>query len=297
MVIEINAQRLELAEKLGSSMGNVPKPLVEREVGTTSIQTLEECVSGKMVSKDPEINPKNIFEAIKDAHLHHIQLLARFLGTHRNLGREILGLLRPTYRRKYIQPNHTGLNFEDHEAMIGSQLEQSLIQSTPVLEIVPTFCNSDMGISLIDVEGGLDDSFLDNLMSGSTKTDCDVEDSCVNETGQAKTIQKNTEKELDHTFFDDLTSSSTGKDDNIEDSCVHETEQPKTIQQNTERELDHTFFDDFMSNSTKRGHDIENSSESERKRLKAAQQDEIPASQPQELEDELTVVVDTTPRT
>ncbi|TGO22806.1 hypothetical protein BPAE_0154g00170 [Botrytis paeoniae] len=180
--------------------------------------------------------------------------------------------------------------------MIGSQLEQSPIQSTPIPEVVPPFCNSDMGISLIDVEGGLDDSFFDDLMNGSTKEDCDIEDSCVTKKGQPKTIQQNTETELDHTFFDDLTSSSTGKNDNIEDSCVHETEQLKTIQQNTERELYHAFFDDFMSNPMKRVHDIENPSESERKRLKAAQQDEIPASQPQELEDELTIVVDTTPR-
>ncbi|TGO80586.1 hypothetical protein BELL_0004g00120 [Botrytis elliptica] len=59
----------------------------------------------------------------------------------------------------------------------------------------------------------------------------------------------------------------------------------------------HLFLNELLGTSTKRVHDIENPSESERKRLKAAQQDEKQASQPQESEDELTIVVDTTPRT
>ncbi|KAF5874497.1 uncharacterized protein Bfra_004507 [Botrytis fragariae] len=221
MLMEITAQRLELAEKLTSSMGNIPQSLVEEEVRTTTIQTLEECISGEMVSKGPEINPKIIFEVIKDAHLHHIQLV-RDTEYYRGLT-----------DGQSIQINENCSNFEGHEAIIGSQVEQS-----PVPEIVPPFCNSDMGISLIDVEGEVDDSFFDGLMSGSAKEECDIEDSCVHEPGPQKTLQQNTK--LNHTFFDDLTSSSTGKDDNIEDSCVHEIEQPKTIQQNTERELDHT---------------------------------------------------------
>ncbi|KAF7900407.1 uncharacterized protein EAF01_007709 [Botrytis porri] len=126
--------------------------------------------------------------------------------------------------------------------MIDSQLEQSPVQSTSSPEVVPTFCTSDMGISLLDVEGGLDDSFFDELMSGSAKEDGDIEDSYVNETGQQKTLQQNMEKEVDHTFFDDLTSSTTGRDNNIETSCVYMKQSNQKLSNKTQKENSTILF-------------------------------------------------------